>query len=173
MTENNKELKACKAEFEKWYENTPLTTIMYGAGYTKESLEWAFQAAYTLRHNEAPTGELPICYKTYPNAQHQAENDCKTCSVNKECLGNKPTGEIGELIKEIELRRLGWAIDSDITVKGQFLDDCKAQLQQAQKMREALEKIYHEPFLKGKDILVEGKYIMLDDFIVQVLNNKG
>ena len=71
-----------------------------------------------------------------------------------------------KLIERIELRRLGWAINSDITVKGQFLDDCKTQLtaqaDEIKRLREGLKQILDAEYF----------VITIRDIAKQLLNNE-
>ena len=40
----------------------------------------------------------PVCFKSNPSYQSQAENDCKNCNVERECLTMKSESEIQQLI---------------------------------------------------------------------------
>lgn len=43
-------------------------------------------------------GLKPICFKSNPSYQSQAENDCKNCNVERECLIMKSESEVQQLI---------------------------------------------------------------------------
>jgi len=49
------ELKPCREAFEAWFSKQPLTTVPHSGGYTREALEWAFNAGFSTRSNVIDT----------------------------------------------------------------------------------------------------------------------
>lgn len=138
MTENNKELKAA---FEKWYLTQGQPKSEAFQEIKKSIMQKAFEAAYNLRHNEAPTGEIGELIERIDDTLKYSEIWYKKAEGG---LIPVPAGAIA-----INIR---------------LFNSCKAHLQQAQKMSEALVNIRND--------INNLKPETITRIIKQALNNK-
>ena len=143
--ENNKELKACRDEFEKIYPHAIHCRKKLAGidGYEGDlNLLWiGFKHGYNLRHNEAPTGEI-------------GELKCPACDELRaregyeDNLVEQLAFELAVELEQAELNSNDYVTVNRAKLKAiaqrvynKLAIDNQAQLQQAQKMREALDKV--------------------------------
>lgn len=163
MTENNKELKACPFCSEIRINNIAATGGWLCkcnncfARTTYYKTREEVITAWNTRHNEAPTGEIGELIE----------------DLNNKLEWNEPFYNLeGDAFISVPLKLL---IDckSQLQQAQKMREACKAQLQQAQKMREALLKIIDVTSgntVQGEDFLDDLDFI--EETAKQAFNNK-